>query len=449
MTQQRKFALNWQQIAILVAIGLLALAVYLVVSSLPPRSFTILTGREGGGYYMAALEYQRIAKEKGFDLIIQPTSGSVETLRMLEAGEAGIGFVQGGVAVDADPEVLSTMASVFYEPVWIFYNNRVAAGEPLTHLHQLEGLTIAVGEPGSGAELLSKLLLAESDVTSENSTFRPLSSDEAAAALQAGAVDAAIFVTAPTSEIIQTLLHDTDLTLMNVERAAGYASKFTYLTSLVLPEGAIDPRTPIPAEDTHLISTVANLIVRDDFHPDLIRLMTIAAVEVHEKGGTFEQRYEFPNFRHADLPISKEEIAYLERIKSGDSTLDNYLPFWAAALVDRYLLFVLPITLLLLPLITRSPLLLRIYNQRKITRWYAIVRDMDRSVPYMDIPTIERAQKTLDDIEQELQEKVIVPVGYMSAYYDLRSHINLLQDNLQKRHDRLMQEREGGGVAPA
>jgi TRAP-type uncharacterized transport system substrate-binding protein len=68
------------------------------VASLPPRQFTLLTGREGEGNYQAALAYQEIAREKGFELDIQTTADSAEVLQRLGAGEASIGFVQSGLA---------------------------------------------------------------------------------------------------------------------------------------------------------------------------------------------------------------------------------------------------------------------------------------------------------------------------------------------------------------
>ena len=121
-----------------VLLALVALAAVIIIAAQPPRAFTILTGREGAGYFRAAQEYRRIAAARGYDLTIRPTSGSVETLRLLEAGEAAIGFVQGGVTAGADPTELSTLAGVFYEPVWIFYR-RDFADEPLIHLYELEG----------------------------------------------------------------------------------------------------------------------------------------------------------------------------------------------------------------------------------------------------------------------------------------------------------------------
>ena len=85
---------------LLTGLGLVSLVGLIVATilSLPPRSFTILAGRQGGAYYGFAQEYQKIARQYGFDLQIQQTAGSVDTLRRLEAGDAPIGFVQGGVA---------------------------------------------------------------------------------------------------------------------------------------------------------------------------------------------------------------------------------------------------------------------------------------------------------------------------------------------------------------
>lgn len=427
---------HFKLIAVVVAVALLGLAVWTVVSSLPPRQFTILTGREGGAYYQTALKYQAIAAARGFDLQIRPTSGSVETLELLEKGEAEIGFVQGGIALGADPTVLSTMASLFYEPLWGFYNpDRFSA--PVTEADQILGKRVAIGERGSGANWLIRQLLAAQEVDETQVTLLELSAADTLAGLRDGSIDIAFFVSAPTSETIQTLLTEPGIELMSFDRAAAYRAQFPYLTTVVLPEGSIDLRTNIPDEDKQLVSTAANLVIRDDFHPDLLRLMTIAVVEVHERGGLLERRFEFPNFDYADLPIDREERAYLDRIRSGESTLDNYLPFWAAALIDRYLLFVLPIALLLVPLISRSPVLITLYNRRKVTRWYRIVRSIDQAVAYMDLAGIDQALGDLERIEMQLQEKVTVSETFMSSYYDLRGHIDLVQNRLMKRKAKL------------
>ncbi len=170
--------------------------------------------------------------------------------------------------------------------------------------------------------------------------------------------------------------------------------------------------------------------------------MTIAIVETHEKGGLFEQRFEFPNFQYTDLPIGKEELAYVERIKSGESTLDNYLPFWAAALIDRYLLFVVPIAILFIPLLGRSTWLVTFYNRRKITRWYRVMRDIDVRMAGMNLEQIDAAISTVDGIESQLRESLRVTEVWMPDFYGLMEHIELFQARLQKQRTILVKAEE-------
>ena len=126
-----------------------------------------------------------------------------------------------------------------------------------------------------------------------------------------------------------------------------------------------------------LVAPSVNLVVRNDLHPDIVRLLAFAAYDLSSPGGFFAARKEFPSTLNADLPISKDGEAYLSRIMNNDFMLDNYLPFWAAALFDRYLLFVLPFLLIVLPMLARSPLLYQFYMRRKVNRWYKEIRKIE------------------------------------------------------------------------
>lgn len=426
---ERRFA--WIAAATLLALAILA--AYLIIDSLPPREFTILTGREGAGYYRAAQEYRLIAAKQGFNLIIRPTSGSIETLAMLEEGEASIGFVQGGITSGADPDVLRTLIGVFYEPVWIFYQREFGGPEKLVHLYQLAGGRINLGEHDSGASYLSRQLLEANGVTANNSTFYELPADEAAAQLLEGRLDAAIFVVSANSDTILTLARSTALDLMDVERAAAYRARFPYLTTVTLPQGTVDLVAGLPSEDKHLIATAANLIVRNDFHPDLMRLMTIAAVDTHEDGGFYEQRFEFPNFDHADLPVGREQRASLERIKTGETTLRDNLPYWAIRLLDNYLLFLIPILFLLLVLFIRSGILFDFFNRRKVDKSYDILRRIDLRASKMSAAELTDALAVLDSMERDLVERSVLYERHRPVFNDLRHQIGLVRERLELR----------------
>jgi uncharacterized protein len=425
--------LKWIALAVLIAV--VAAIIATIVTSLPPREFTILTGREGGAYYQAAQKYQALAAERGFTLNIVPTAGSVDTLARLKAGEAEIGFVQGGIAVAEDAPNLSTLASVFYEPVWVLYPKGLKLNSVAGMSNELQGRRIGIGEAGSGANQLVRQLLDDVGLTGANAALLELPNDEAAAALHEGDLDLAFFVAAPGSTFIQSLLRDPELELLSLRRADAFAVRHRFLSRLTVPAGAFDMVRNIPNQDTEVISTVANLVVSDDFHPDLMRLMTIAAVETHEEGGIFEARYEFPNVDHADLPVDKEGLAYLNRIKSGESTFDNYLPFWAAALIDRYLLFVVPFALLLIPMLSRTPLVYIWYMRNKVTRWYKTVRTIELRVPNMNVEEIDAAIKHLEGIDDTLVEELELANSYMPAVYDLRTHISYVIQKLERRRN--------------
>jgi len=424
----------------LAVLGLIAfgVAVYFFVKSLPPRKFTILTGREGGGYYRTAERYKEIAAQKGFDLEIRPTAGSVETLDLLEKGEAGIGFVQGGIGLDADQSVLASMASVYYEPVWILLNNESFDDPMPKRLTALVGKKIGIGEDGSGTQKLALQLLNASGVTGANATLITGTSTDQAEQLLNGELDALFLVTAIDSDVGQRLLGQPGFTTLDVEQAEAYTKKFPFLRVLDIPQGSLDIVADLPAEDKRILATTANLVVRKDFHPDLLRLITIAAVDTHWRGDSFfAARNEFPNTDYSDLPVDRREKAYLERIKNGESTMDNYLPFSFAAIADRYLLFVLPILFLFIPIVSRAPMIYVLWNRFKINRWYKLASRVERRMPYMDADQLQQEIVRVREYDDELLDLVNVPTGQLSNAYQLHEHFELLLRKMQRRADEL------------
>ncbi len=170
---------------------------------------------------------------------------------------------------------------------------------------------------------------------------------------------------------------------------------------------------------------------------------------MHGPGDLFAKPDEFPNTVYTDLVVSREAKAYLERIKSGDSTLDRYFPFWIAALVDRYMLFVVPLLLIVLPLFGRSPLLYQWYMRSKVTRWYKVVHQIELRVPIMLVPEIDAAIAELDGLDDKLARELTVSSGYMANVYDLRTHIQYVVGQLQKRRTRLTGEPAPTAADPA
>ncbi|MEW7976576.1 MAG: hypothetical protein AB2814_03790 [Candidatus Sedimenticola endophacoides] len=145
------------------------------------------------------------------------------------------------------------------------------------------------------------------------------------------------------------LLASPGIRLLSFDRADAYTGRHRYLTSVVLPEGMIDLARNLPHKDTRLLAASANLVARKGLHPALVDLLLQAATASHGEGGWFEARGQFPSARYLAYPLSKEAQRFHEH---GPPLLQRYLPFWAATLVDRLKVMLLPLVALMIPPLT-------------------------------------------------------------------------------------------------
>ena len=218
---------------------------------------------------------------------------------------------------------------------------------------------------------------------------------------------------------------------MNFSQAEAYLRRFPFMSRIVLPRGVVDLVRDTPPRDTVLLTTTANVVVRDDLHPALISLMMQAMAEVNGKSGFFQQAGEFPAYKDRSFELSSEAARYY---KSGPPFLQRYLPFWLAVLVDRMLVLVLPVIILLLPLLKLAP---TVYNWRirsKIFRSYGDLKFLENELRHHYDPAKHGEYLVrLDRIEEEAYSRN-VPLSFSDLAYTLREHINLVRVELMRLH---------------
>jgi len=394
------------------------------VNPAPPHTITIATGQADGAYYLFAERYREILAEASVALEIRRTAGSLENLRLLEAGEVDLAFFQGGSGISTADSDITALGSLYYEPLWVFYRHPEVA----RRLTDFQGKRLATGAAGSGTRELVRTLLEDNRIDSPADKLQALGGKAAARALRQDAADAAFFVASPRSPLIQELLHDKTIRLMSFTRAAAYTDLNHALAAVTLPEGVIDLQANIPPQDVALLASTANLIARDDFHPALVSLLLQAATRVHSGGGLFEKPGEFPNGSHMDFPLNEDARRFY---RHGPPLLQRYLPFWTANLVDRMIIMLVPLLTILVPLVKVMPPTYRWQVRRKIYRWYHELHAIDIQHPDQ-APAAELAEllQRLDAIEEEVR-KVKVPLSYSDELYNLRLHIGMLRNRLQ------------------
>ena len=340
-----------------------------------------------------------------------------------------LALVQGGAtsAVDpgAEPEELSSLASLFYEPIWLFHR----ADRPVVQLTDLAGLRIAVGAEGSGTRTLALQLLADNGIGDAEAELLPLGSSEAAESLTNGSIDAAFFVTAADSGFVASLVGRDDVELMSVRRSLAYRKAHPFLSLVILGEGVLDLEGNLPAEDEALLATTASLVSRPDLHHALVPLLLAAAGEVHGGVGRFATEGTFPSDRHLDFPLTAEARHYLE---NGPSFLQRYLGYHVATAIDRLKILLLPLITLLLPVFKIAPPVYRWRIRSKIYRWYEDLSWADEILH--EQPTDEEIAVHLEAVRQLEHEvaEVSVPLSYMDEYYSLRMHIQLILAKLER-----------------
>ncbi len=423
---------NWKEL--LPVYGPLALLVVLGfvwafqhIKPAPPDHIVIASGEKDGAYHAFALRYQELLKPQGIELEIINTRGSVENLALLRQGKVDIAFVQGGVAQvndDKSPLRLEGLGSLYYEPLWLFHQ----ASVELHRVPDLQGLRIAIGPEGSGTQALVKLLLKENALKDGSVELLTPDSAEAVALLQEGKIDAAFFVASPQSKLVSRLLHDPSIRLASFDRAGAYARRHGFLSVLTLPEGAENLAENIPSRDIRLLATTSELVTHADLHPGLISLMMQVIDKVHRPAGWFNSEGEFPNTRYMSFPLNEEADRYY---RHGPPFLQRYLPFWAASLLDRMKIMILPLLGLLFPLFKVVPPLYQWRMRARIYRWYEQLEEVDKELSRQGKKSRESLLKELDNLEKEVRD-VKVPLSFSHQLYHLRLHIDFVRGRLRQ-----------------
>src|SRR5262249_38303502 len=161
----------------------------------PPDQFTIATGDDQSDLQEYAKQYQEILKSDGVKLFIKPSEGPIQNLKLLQddKSDVDVAFVPDGLGSTTDEPDVSSLGSLYYQPLWVFYRST----KTLNHLSELEGKRIAVGRMGHGTHVIADRLLRLSGVDMKDTKLVNIDSKDSVAALERGEVDAAILMLAP------------------------------------------------------------------------------------------------------------------------------------------------------------------------------------------------------------------------------------------------------------
>lgn len=390
----------------------------------PPRSVVIAAGAPGGAYDAAARRWAAFLARHGVTAEIVATAGSVENLTLVAgpSPRADIAIVQGGVSGEEATPGLRSLGAIGYEAVWVFVRADLGA----ERLRDLAGLRVAVGPEGSGTRVLALALMGSAGLGA--ATALPLGGEAAARAVLGGEADAAVFVSATPTPPILTLLRSEAVTLLDfTARAEAYVAAFPLLSALRLHAGSADLAEDLPREGATLLAPVAQVVVREDIHPQTV-LLLMEALRASQGGRQFfAHAGTFPAAAPVDWPLHDDATRFY---RFGPGLLMRYLPFWVAVTIERTWVLLIPLLTLLLPLSRIAPPLYRWQIERKIYRWYRDVRRIEEAFEGGEAAA-GRAEliARLDAVNARVAA-THVPLAFARPLYDLRQHIAFVRDRI-------------------
>ena len=388
------------------------------------KSLNIVTGDIGSDSYAYALSYKALLHKEGVTLNITPTNGSLDSLGYLHNKKADIGFIHSGILLNKREYNLESLASVYYEPLWIFYRND---GYTIDYLIETTGKNVGISISNDGTyDLAKKLSNANGLIESVNTHY--IKDNEALKMLKNKKIDIFITLGTKNNPNIQALLDDTKIELMSIKRVNAYIQNFDYLKSLKLYEGSIDLYKNIPHRDINLLSTTQNLVVNPEVSGELIRIFLKKVNEIHSTQNFFQKSNEFINMDSVDTTMNSHAELY---IINGESWLEKIFPYWIASNIDRLKLLLIPIIWLIIPLFKSLIPLYILTTRARIFRWY---EKLDKLNKELKNNTYDKNKliKELAKLKNEVENKTQVPLSYKGEYYNLIVHIELLENKIKK-----------------
>lgn len=442
--QRRRDLFRTMGPGIVLTIVAFAVAFYFVEPP-PPRNVVIATGGTGGRYHAIAAAYAESLARHGVNLEVKETAGSAENFELLLHDDTvSLAIVQGGTApAEAkSSDSIEAIASLYFEPLWVFHRTDLT----ISHLGDLKGHRIALGQTASGSYLLARQLLEMNGVRDgqDGTEFLRQSGHQAASSLEENDIDAAMFVLGPESPILHTLLQDPLIRLMDFTRQKAYVRKLPFLKDVVLEQGVIDFEKNLPRQRVRLVAPAANLVATHTLHDAFIPLLMEAAVAQHHHGGLLGSDGTMPSQEYVSFPVNASARNYLEH---GPSFFQRHVSFWPASVIDRFKIMIIPLLTLLIPLFKFAPPVYRWRIRSRIYRWYGVLRGIDQQLREDQQADTSRHAAQLQVMSAEL-DRVHVPLSYMEEFYNLRLHINLVSAELKQAEQRRAASKASDTPAP-
>ena len=213
---------------------------------------SIATGGTGGVYYPLGGGFATVIREnvEGYDATVSETNASVDNMILIGDGGADLALVLGDTAADAvngeadfdEPITACTLGRLYDN----FTQIVTTADSGISSIEDLEGMSVSLGSPGSGTEIIALRLLEAAGIDPDSGISRQqLGVAETVEALRDGTIDAGFWSGGlPTGALVDYATTGDMVLIPHGEYAADLADAYgPYYVESEIPADTYDGQT--------------------------------------------------------------------------------------------------------------------------------------------------------------------------------------------------------------
>lgn len=257
-----------------------------------PEFINIATGGTGGTYYpLGGTFAQLIEEETGITTTANTSNASAENMAMIDNEEVEIAFVQTDIAsyavegtqmFDAPIETIQGLATLYPETIQIV----TSADSGIESVEDLAGMTVSVGESGSGTRLNAEQILEVHGMSFDDMDVQNLSFDDSTTGIQDGSIDAAFITGGTPTGAVEGLAAQVDVVIVPIEAdmAQALMDEYPFYSEDEVASGTYGLEEAVPT-----VAVQAMLAVSSNLSEDVVYDITAAIFEntdsiTHPKG---------------------------------------------------------------------------------------------------------------------------------------------------------------------
>lgn len=247
------------------------------------RQLSIATGGTGGVYYPLGGGFATVIREnvEGYDATVSETNASVDNMLLIGDGGADLALVLGDTAADAvngaadfeGDAITSCALGRLYDN---FTQIVTSADSGITSIEEMEGMSVSLGSPGSGTEIIALRILEAAGLDPDSDISRQqLGVTETVEALRDGTIDAGFWSGGlPTGALVDYATSGDMVLIPHGEHAAAMQAAYgEYYTEADVPADTYDGQSEAVS-----VVVVPNVLVAnpDNMSEDLQERITAA-----------------------------------------------------------------------------------------------------------------------------------------------------------------------------